>query len=323
MSPAGRRWGLTIPLEDRGLTDLPALAAEAARLGYTDFWTSEVDYADGLTPLAAIAASAPEAVLGTAILPVSTRGPAVLAVSAASMATLAPGRFQLGIGASSPAVVRDWNAQNFTAPYERTRDTLAFLREALTGGRVQRDYETFSVNGFRLRQVPDQPPPILVAALRPRMLRLAAGDGDGAITNWLSADDVVRVRETMGGDKDLVARIMVCPSTDLATVRAQARRLVAAYLTVPAYAAFQHWLGRGAALEQMATAWAAGDRAAAVAAVPDHVVDELVVHGTSAECVAHIERYVAAGVTVPVVHVLPWGIDAWAAARSLAPLAAG
>jgi len=172
MSPA--RWGLTLPLEDRGLHGLPETAAELSAAGYTDFWTSEVDYADGLTPLAAIASSAPTAALGTAILPVYTRGPAVLAISAASMATLAPGRFCLGIGASSPAVVEHWNAQAFDRPYERTRDMVAFLREALAGGRVQRDYETFSVAGFRLRQVPEVPPPILLAALRPQMLRLAA-----------------------------------------------------------------------------------------------------------------------------------------------------
>jgi probable F420-dependent oxidoreductase len=319
MSPAGRRWGMTIPLEDRGLTGLPAIAAELSGLGYTDLWTSEVDYADGLTPLAAVATSAPDAVLGTAILPVFTRGPAVLAVSAASMATLAPGRFCLGIGASSPAVVQSWNAAEFRAPYARTRDVLTFLREALAGGRVQRDYETFSVNGFRLRQVPEVPPPILVAGLRPRMLRLAATEGDGAITNWLSAGDVPAVREAMGNDKELVARIMVCPSTDSELVRAQARRLIAAYLTVPAYSAFQQWLGRGPALAEMARHWAASDRAAALAAISDEVVDELIVHGSPEECVAHVERYVAAGVNVPVLHVLPWGLDALDAARSLAP----
>jgi len=320
MTGAGRRWGLTIPLEDRGLDQLPMVAAELCGLGYTDLWTSEVDYADGLTPLAAVAATCPDAVLGTAILPVFTRGPGVLAVSAASMATLAPGRFRLGIGTSSPAVVQGWNAAEFTAPYARTRDMLAFLREALAGERVQRDYETFSVHGFRLRQVPTMPPPILIAALRPRMLRLAATAGDGAITNWLSAEDVRTVRAAMGTDKDLVARIMVCPSTDAETVRAQARRLVAAYLTVPAYLDFQRWLGRGPALEVMAERWVAGDRAGALAAISDDVVDELIVHGSPAECVNHIERYVAAGVEVPVVHVLPWGIDALDAARSLAAI---
>lgn len=102
----------------------------------------------------------------------------------------------------------------FTRPYERTRDVLAFLREALTGARVDRSYETFAVEGFRLRLVPKEPPPLLLAALRPRMLRLAGSSADGAITNWLSADDVPRVREAVVADSHLVARILVCPTTD-------------------------------------------------------------------------------------------------------------
>jgi probable F420-dependent oxidoreductase len=313
------RWGLTIPLEDRGLDGLPGLAAEVSELGYTDLWTSEVDYADGLTPLAAVAASAPLAQLGTAILPAFTRGPAVLASSAAAMATLAPGRFWLGIGASSPAVVQQWNAVEFRHPYERTRDMLAFLREALTGARVDREYETFTVTGFRLRLVPQQAPPILLAALRPRMLRLAGSEADGAITNWLSADDVPKVRDAMAADKHLVARIMVCPTTDTDIVRAQARRLIATYLTVNAYAEFQRWLGRGPALMAMSDRWDAGDRKGALTAIADSVVDELIVYGSPQDCADHIQRYVANGVTVPVLHILPFGIDALEAARSLSP----
>lgn len=313
------RWGLTIPLEDRGLDGLPALAAEFSELGYTDLWTSEVDYADGLTPLAAVAASAPLAQLGTAILPAFTRGPAVLASSAAAMATLAPGRFWLGIGASSPAVVQQWNAVEFARPYERTRDVLAFLREALTGARIDREYETFTVTGFRLRLVPEQAPPILLAALRPQMLRLAGSEADGAITNWLSVDDVPKVRDAMAADKHLVARLLVCPSTDTETLRAQARRLIAAYLTVPAYSKFQRWLGRGPELAEMTGRWAAGDRKGALETIPDSVVDELIVHGAPRDCARQIQRYVENGVTVPVLHILPFGIDAVAAARSLSP----
>ena len=56
-------------------------------------------------------------------------------------------------------------------------------------------------------------PPVLLAALREGMLRLAGREADGAIINWLSADDVVRVAQIVnneGPDKELVARIFVC-----------------------------------------------------------------------------------------------------------------
>ena len=57
------------------------------------------------------------------------------------------------------------------------------------------------------------------------------------------------------------------------------RRVIAAYLTVPVYAAFHQWLGRAEIIEPMLTAWSSGDRKGALAAIPDELVDELVVHG--------------------------------------------
>ena len=64
-------------------------------------------------------------------------------MTAAALAEAAPGRFQLGIGASSPVVVGDWNAAEFTEPYARSRDMLRFLRAALAGELVDREFETF------------------------------------------------------------------------------------------------------------------------------------------------------------------------------------
>jgi alkanesulfonate monooxygenase SsuD/methylene tetrahydromethanopterin reductase-like flavin-dependent oxidoreductase (luciferase family) len=52
-------------------------------------------------------------------------------------------------------------------------------------------------------------------------------------------------------------------------------------------------------------AWAAGDRKGALAAIPDAVVDELIVHGSPDECREKVAAYAAAGVTVPVMALLP------------------
>lgn len=315
------RFGLTIPLEDRALAELPGFAIEMRTAGYTDFWTSESDFADGLSPLAAISAVIPDCHLGVAILPVQTRGPALMAISAATLAGLAPGRVSIGIGSSSPAIVEAWNGLTFDRPFARVRDMLEFLHRALAGERIDHDFGTFRVSGFRLRNVPELPPQLLLAALRPQMLELALNRADGAITNWLGADDVRTVREVLGPGKRLVARLLVCPSEDSANVRAQARRLIAAYLNVPAYRAFQEWLGRGALLQQMWAEWDAGRRKDAVDAIPNEAVDALIIHGSPDQCRRHIERYVAAGIDEPVLYMLPFGIDTSDAARSLAPTA--
>ncbi|MFI7454601.1 LLM class F420-dependent oxidoreductase [Nonomuraea sp. NPDC049714] len=316
-----QNWGMTIPFYDRSLAQSQELIAELPALGYTDVWSAEVNGVDGFTPLALAAQWAPGVRLGSAIVPVSTRGPGLLAMSAATLADLAPERFVLGIGSSSPAIVERWNAVEFVKPYARTRDTLRFLREALAGEKVSRAYETFEIKGFKLERAPKVPPRIVLAALRPRMLHLAAEEADGAITNWLSPDDVRTVRAEIGPDTELIARLFVCVNEDADQVRELARWMLASYLTVPAYAAFHDWLGRAEVLRPLHEAWAAGDRKAALKAIPDEVVDALVVHGDAATCRARIQEYVDNGLDTPVLAPIPSGdVSITQAVRDLAPL---
>jgi probable F420-dependent oxidoreductase len=313
-------YGLTVPLAGP-LHEQRDLIASLPGLGYTDVWSAEAGGADAFTPLVLASAWAPALRLGTAIVPAFTRAPATIAQCAGALADAAPGRVAIGIGSSSEIIVRRWNGLDFERPYQRVRDVVRFLRVALTGERVSREYETFTVDGFRLLQVPRIPPKLLVAALRPGMLRLAGREADGAILNWLSADDVRTVTPYVhegGQDREVVARIFVAPSADPAVARAVGRAAIAAYLTVPVYRAFHEWLGRSEALDPMWRAWAAGDRKGAAAAIPDEIVDALVVHGSPEQIREHIGRYVAAGVTTPVIALLPVGGDVVDHVRALA-----
>jgi probable F420-dependent oxidoreductase len=314
-----RRYGITVPFANVPLHEHRQWYEELEALGYTDLWSAEAGSHDGLVPLALAAAWAPTLRLGTAILPVYTRGAATLASAAASMSQAAPGRFALGIGSSSPVIVENWNGLRFEQPYARVRDTVRFLRAALSGEKVTADYETFSVKGFRLDVALPEVPPILVAALRPKMLRLAAAEGDGAITNWCSATDIEKIAAEVGPDRELVCRVFVVPTTDLDRLRVVGRRLVAAYLTVPAYAAFHAWLGRGDAIAPMLERWRAGDRAGALEAIPDSLLDELLTHGTPDECRRRVDEYAAAGVTTTVAQVIADGEELRRTVRALAP----
>ena len=256
-------------------------------------------------------------------------GPGLLAQTAAAMAEAAPHKFALGLGTSSPVIVEQWNGLDFDRPYARARDTVRFLRAAFTGAKLTCDFDTFSVRGLRLGRplAADLVPPLLLAGLRPGMLRLAGREADGAVLNWLSVDDVPRaIREVKAGagqagraDPEIVARVFVCPTPDAEKARRTARTAIAAYLTVPAYAAFHEWLGRGEALRGLWDHWAAGDRRAALAAIPDEVVDDLVVWGEPARCQEHVARYADAGITTPVIALLPGDYDLQAVVRGLAP----
>jgi len=301
---------------------------ELADLGYTDIWSAEADGADAFTPLALASAWESRLRLGTAIVPAYTRSPACFAQCVASLADAAPGRFAIGIGSSSNVIVERWNGVPFVEPYKKVRDIVRFLRDALSGEKVAKSYDTFQIQGFRLGIRPEHAPPILIAALREGMLRLAGREGDGAIINWLSADDVTTVagvvRDAAGGaDKEIVCRIFCCPSDDADAVRRGAKFAIAAYLNVPVYAEFHRWLGRGDVLAPMWEAWKAGDRKAAVEVIPDSLVDELVVHGTPAACREKIQRYFDNGVTTSSLAIMPLdpALNHWEAVRSLAPSA--
>jgi probable F420-dependent oxidoreductase len=313
------RWGMTVPFDGEPLGAQRDRFVELEDLGYTDVWSAEAMGHDAFTPLALASVWAPTLRLGTAIVPAYTRGRATLAQCVGSLAQAAPGRFALGIGTSSDVIVERWNGIPFEHPYEKVRDTLRYLRVALTGEKAE--------GGFRLGAVPPEPVPILVAALRQGMLRLAGREGDGAIINWLSADDVstvapiVRDAAAAAGrpEPEICARIFVAPIDDAEKVRGMGRFAIAAYLTVPVYAEFHRWLGRDDRLGGMWEAWAAGDRKAALDAIPDSVVDELIVWGHPDKCHETLQRYVANGVTTLALAPLPFGYDVREAVRSLAP----
>jgi probable F420-dependent oxidoreductase len=299
-----QRRALSVPIEAFTLADHAEVAREAERRGYTDAWSYEVDGVDCFSPLTVIG-TATGMRLGTAIANVFTRGPATLALSAAGVAEIAPGRFCLGIGTGSGVIVESWNSGTFDRPATRVREMVQFLRAAFRGERVVFRGSTFSVDGFRLSRPLAQPIPIHVAALRPGMLRLAGEVADGAILNWLSPDDVPKsigvVREAAaaaGRDPsavEITVRLFIhlgaSADTDLA-----ARRHITAYLNVPVYKAFHQWLGRTEVLRPMWEAWDRGDRKGALAAIPERVVDDLVLRGSPEDINARVRRYFDAGI---------------------------
>jgi probable F420-dependent oxidoreductase len=313
---------MTIPLDGLPLTAQADVVRELEALGYTDLWSSEGMAADGFTPLAVAAAVSRTLHLGIAIASTFTRGPALLAQTAATLAATAPGRFTLGLGSSSNVLVEDWNGISFTRPLSRNRDVVRLVRRALTGERIDEELDTVTVRGLRIGVVPEVPPPILLAGMRAKMLTLAGAEADGAIINWLSAADVpgVVAHVAAGGPgKQIVARLHVILEPDADAARTAARRILGTYLNVPVYREFHRELGRDE-LEPMWALWAAGERRRAIAAIPDRVVDDLVVHGDATACREHVRRFVAAGVTTPVLYPVPVpGADPLALCRALAP----
>ena len=285
--------------------------AEAA--GYTDFWSGETNGPDGFTPLTLSAAWTERARLGTGIVGVFQRGPALLAQEAAALADASRGRFVLGIGSSSDRIVEGWNGIPFEKPLSKVRDSLEFLRTALDGGRTE--------SGFKLETAPAERVPIMLAALRGKMLELAVERADGAFTNFLPLAGLPKVAAQVEGAPEgfeLLCRFFCIPG-EREQVEPLARFMFSSYITVPVYEAFYRWLGFGEQIDPMVEAWKAGDRQAAAAAAPWEAIEDMFIFGTPEQMVERLEAFVAGGITLPILTMIVTPDKVGEAIEALAP----
>ena len=290
-----QRWGLTVPLTGIGLADNAELYKRAEAAGYTDLWSGETNGPDGFSPLVLGAAWTDRVRLGTGVVGVMQRGRALLTQEAAALADASGGRFALGIGASSDRIIEGWNAMPFEKPLSKMSETIDFLRTALAGERAD--------GGFKLERAPQERVPIIVAALRGKMLRLAVEKGDGAFTNFLPLEGLPKVTGQLAGAPEgfeLLCRFFCIPG-EREQVEPLARFMFSSYITVPVYEAFYRWLGYGEKIDEMVEAWNAKDREKAAAAAPWELIEEMFIFGSPEEMRARLDAFVEGGITLPVI----------------------
>jgi probable F420-dependent oxidoreductase len=303
--------GLTVPFNGVALADHAELFRRAEGAGYHDLWSAETSGYDGFTPLAAAAAHTERVRLVTGIVNPFTRGPALLAQHAAALADLSGGRFVLGIGSSSNVIVERWNEVPFERPLTKVREAVETMRTVLTGGR--------GPGGFKLETAPTHEIPIVVAALRGKMLALAGEVADGAFTNLVPLSGLPHVVEAYGApDKELACRLFCAPQPEDEAL-ALAKFMFAAYGTVPVYSEFYRWLGWGERVEPMIEAWNARDRARALELVPEDLVREIFVFGSPAQMSERLAAFTEKGVSTLVLTPLCDPEDVPAFIDGLAP----
>ena len=158
-------------------------SAEAEADGFDSFWTAQVAGIDALTLLALSGGATRTIEMGTAVVPTYPRHPMALAQQALTTQAAADGRLLLGIGLSHRPVVEDRWGMSFHAPAQHMDEYLTVLRSLMQTGSVDFHGEHFSVSG-EIARMTDTPPSVCVAALAPRMLRMAGSRADGTIT-WM------------------------------------------------------------------------------------------------------------------------------------------
>jgi len=309
----------------------PAAAIEVARraeaLAYRSFWTAEVTGPEAFATLGAVSAVAPRLDLGTGVLALQLRTPPLLAMAGATLQALAPERqVLLGIGISSPVVAGRWHGAGYGArPLAHVREFVTLLRACLSGEKVDFAGDFYEVRGFRLGvRLGERRPAIVVGALNEAMLRLGGEIADGVLLNYLPAShvpwSVEQVRK--GGDARIYSyvHVGVCDRADGVDA---ARRDLFGYAVVDAYAQNFERAGYADAVAAVRERHAAGDRAGALAAVSDEMVDGIDVMGDAAHIRDTVRAYVNNGVDVPIVFPLPWGPDRMAVIDATLRAAAG
>lgn len=308
---------LGITLASLGALGVPgglSIARTAQELGYQSFWVAETVGTEAFSLLAAVNATAPRLGLGTGVLAVQLRTPPLVAMGASTLQALAPDQdVFIGVGISSPVVARQWHGAEYgDRPVARMREYLTLLRLCLSGEPVTFQGDFWSVRKFRLGiKLGDRRPKIILGALGPQMLKLGGQLADGVLLNYLPATHVPWSIEQIrqGGAAGIYAYVHAGVVADRADGIDLARRDLFSYAVVDGYARNFTLAGFGDEVAACRAAHAVGDRAGALAAISERMVDAIDFMGDHDQVRRFVRAYVDHGVEVPILMPLPWGRD--------------
>lgn len=224
--------------EVRGPATFPEII-EQAQAGFSSVWTAQALGWDAFVTLTALG-RIPDIRLGTAVVPTPQRHPLVLASQALSVQAATGNRLTLGIGAGVGVMVRSMFGMPADRPARRMREYLSVLLPLLHGQSVSHQGETLTAMGAVT--IPGaEPPPVLLAAMGPAMLRVAGELTDGTVT-WMTgprtlAGHIVPTISAVARSPRVVAGLLVCVTDDEAGVRTRIGTQFAMAGQVPEYRA--------------------------------------------------------------------------------------
>ncbi|MDG2277628.1 MAG: LLM class flavin-dependent oxidoreductase [Pseudomonadales bacterium] len=299
-----KRIAVTVPAGPR-IEDTVERIQWAEENGIPDAWFSDSGAPDTLTQVAAIAHHTTNIRVGVAVTPVYTRSPSVLAASANVISQVLPGRFIMGLGSSSQTIMGQWNGIPLDKPLSRVKETAQLVKIMLSGEKTNFDGDTLFSKGYR--QAPaENPPPVYVGCLRPKMIEMAAEVGDGVIFNLWPKGALPKMMEAVkrGAEKagkdwqevEVVNRAMVLCTDDKEYGRNLFRAAFGPYYATPVYNKFLAWAGYEDAANTITEGWAAKDREKTSGALTDALIDEIGIIGNEDEIQERIQSDADGGV---------------------------
>ena len=225
----------------------------AAELGFASVWMPQLFNLDALTALAVAGAQVPGIELGTAVVPTYPRHPMMLASQALTTQSATGNRLVLGIGLSHQIVIESMFGYSFDKPARHMSEYLSILLSLLHEGSVHFTGDTLKAAGS-VAISDATAPPVLLAALAPRMLQLAGGRAEGTIT-WMTGPDTVAdhivpsitnaAAEAGRPSPRIVVGLPVCVTTEPDAARQRAAKTFQVYGQLPSYRAMLDREGAG------------------------------------------------------------------------------
>lgn len=203
-----------------------AFAQKVERLGYSALWFPEAVGRDPFALIGFLIPSTTDLVFATGIANIYARDAMSMNAVRRTLGELSGGRFVLGLGVSHSHLVSSLRGHEYGKPVSTMRAYLDAMDQAL----------------YRAVEA-DEPPPVVLAALRERMLRLAAERARGAHPYFVPPEHTARAREILGTGAWLAPEQKVLLETDAAKARAVARANMKIYLGLPNYQNNLRWLG--------------------------------------------------------------------------------
>ncbi|MEW6273297.1 MAG: TIGR03564 family F420-dependent LLM class oxidoreductase [Thermodesulfobacteriota bacterium] len=227
------------------IDDLVAQTRAAERDGFASAWFANIFGFDAILAAAICGRETSRIEVGTAVVPTYPRHPTAMAQQAISASAACRGRFTLGIGLSHQLVIEGMLGLSFAKPFSHMREYLAVLLPLLREGKVAYEGEEFRVSST-LSVAGAKPPPVLIAALAPKMLGLAGNEADGTIT-WMTGPKTLRehtiptIQEAAAKAgrpaPRVVAGLPIAVTEDVAAAREVAGRAFQVYGFLPSYRA--------------------------------------------------------------------------------------
>jgi alkanesulfonate monooxygenase SsuD/methylene tetrahydromethanopterin reductase-like flavin-dependent oxidoreductase (luciferase family) len=305
-----------VTLGSRGREDLFDYVTIAEERGLDSIWVGE-SYGAAAVPLLTRLLEHTDSIdVCSGILNVYARTPALVAMTANSLAAIDDGRFRLGLGTSSEAVIEQFHGVDFDRPLRRTREYVEIVRAFQSGDRVDYDGDLFDLSGFALDADRTYDTPVYLAAMGEHNRELTGAVADGWIplmvpnTSLGDALEAVRAGADRAGrsltDVDVAPWVPTCVSAREPEAALEAvRSLIGFYVGAMGdyYANAATAFGFGDEADAIRDGWRDNRQAGADAAVTDEMVDAFGVAGAPAEAAQSAERFVEAGADNPVAYV--------------------